>query len=130
MLRFLALADRDIKALTLRALSDLSSAELTKDTTLITIIRRWPGAWETDLAARMVEAFAAHFRITAGGRTANNLLREVFLRLAPDLANVASEQLGDLDDLGVWRNTAVEFLRTLRFRRDILATLAAKPPRS
>ena len=123
-----------ISALTLRALSETNLKELPKDSSLIAILRRWTGPWDVPLAARLVEAFNAHFRATAAARTSNNLLRELFFKLArqadPLFYDMAAAELGNLEELGCWRNTAVEFLHILRFRRDMLQSLTIKTPRS
>ena len=123
-----------ISALTLRALSETNLKELPKDSSLIAILRRWTGPWDVPLAARLVEAFNAHLRATAAARTSNNLLRELFFKLArqadPLFYDMAAAELGNLEELGCWRNTAVEFLHILRFRRDMLQSLTIKTPRS
>jgi hypothetical protein len=127
------LEQRELRAYTLRAISDLSGAEIDKDSTLITILRSWPGAWDMEIAARMVAVFSVYFRATADKKVPNNLIREVFLKLGrhaePDLHERAAEMLNDPQKLGPWRNAAVEFLHTLRFRRDMINALLSKPPR-
>lgn len=125
---------RDVKAQTLRALNETDVAEIAKDDPMIAIIRRWPGPWDVELGARLVEAFAGHFRATADSRAPSHLVREVFFKLArqaePDLFSNAARQLGDSEALGSWRNTAVEFLHILRFRHDMLDALVQNPPGS
>ncbi len=128
------LNSRDVKAHTLRALSEIDPAEIDRDSALVAIMRRWPASWDTELGERLVELFSGHFRATAQARAPNNLLRELFFKLArqaePELLTIASHMLGDSEKLGCWRNTAVEFLHILRFRRDMLGALTTKPPRS
>jgi hypothetical protein len=121
------LQERDFKAFALRALSDISGVEISKESSLPALLRNWPGPWEMELASRMVAIFAAHFRATADLKTPNYFLREVFLILGrtanPDLIDVAVQELSEPEKLGPWRKPAIEFLRTLRFRRDMLAAL-------
>jgi hypothetical protein len=128
------LEERDFKVHALRALSDISGVEISKDSDLPAILRNWPGPWEQELAARMLASFVGHFRATADLKTPNYLLREVFLKLArtadPELIEVAGRELAEPEKLGPWRKPAVEFLRTLRFRREMLDALKSKPPRS
>jgi hypothetical protein len=122
-----------LRAYTLRAISELTGADIDKDSTLIAILRSWPGAWDVEMASRMVAVFSAYFQATADKKAPNNLVRELFLKLGrhadPDLHAYAAETLGEPEKLGPWRNTAVEFLYTLRFRRDMINALLTKPPR-
>ncbi len=121
------LSPDDLNIITRRALVDENAGQLSKDSDLITIIRRWTGVWESEIALQLLLSFARYFKETAGARVAINTHREVFLRLGrqtnPGIAAEAANLLGDPNELGCWRNTAVEFLRILRFRRDMLAAL-------
>ncbi len=121
------LAAGDVYRLTTRALGELDSAELPRNGTLVTIMRRWPGVWDAALGEQLVRAFSGHFQLTRDAKNANNTVREVFMKLArtadPALLSFAAGCLGDLEALGCWRSTAVEFLHILRFRRDMLAAL-------
>jgi hypothetical protein len=126
--KMIPILDRqELRAYTLRAISDLNGVEIDKDSTLIAILRTWSGAWDVEIAARMVAVFSHYFQATAGKKAPNNLLREVFLKLGrhadPDLHERAAEILGDPQKLGPWRSTVVEFLHTLRFRRDMINAL-------
>lgn len=121
------LDSEDLRSLLLRALVEQPGPELNKDTRFLIILRRWTGSWDAALTARLLEAFLAHFRLTASAKGTSNLVRELFLKLArqadPDFSDTAAVELSDLERLGVWRSTAAEFLHILRFRRDMLAAL-------
>jgi hypothetical protein len=58
-------------------------------------------------------------------------VRELFLKFGrqadPALFERAITALGSPEKLGCWRNTAVEFLHALRFRREMREALFQKP---
>jgi hypothetical protein len=128
------LEERDLKALTLRALNDAAGLELSRESDLLTILRSWPGSWDRELAAQILVVFARHFRATADLKMPHHLARDAFLQLGrkayPALYETAVHELAEPQKLGPWHKPAIEFLRTLRFRRDMLAALQRIPPRS
>jgi Family of unknown function (DUF5691) len=108
-------------------LDAVTTADIAKQSDLLTLLRQWPGPWEPQLARRLIPVFAGHFRLTAGENRPNSAIRDRFMRLAlygpPELEGTAANLLGDLDELGCWQPVALEFLQTLRFRRDMLRSL-------
>lgn len=131
------LSPADLRALTLRSLAServLPTGPGAHTSPLLNIVRRWPGPWDVETAARLVELFAARFRATAHEKRANaaalNTIGDRFLSLArqaePELLPEAQRLLGDTEKLGCWRSTAREFLYLLSLRREMLEVLSER----
>jgi hypothetical protein len=118
-----------VNSLTLRALNEAAPGEFARNGALISLLRRRTDGWEIGLSQRLLLHFESYFRVTADARGPNHLVRELFLKFGrqtdPALFEQAAEALGDPEQLGCWRNTAVDFLHALRFRSEMREALGS-----
>ena len=120
-----------VHGLMLRTLNETESGEFPRNSALVSLLRRHNEGWDLALSRRLLDHFVCQFRTTSDARGPNHLVRELFLKFGrqadPALFDYAVTALGSPEKLGCWRNTAVEFLHALRFRREMREALFQKP---